>query len=396
MGQGGLTSKGLKMMITRKKLVILAVTLFLLAGAALFTYVLFPKYHFRRINEIALNLSAFSSIDPISPDGKWLAANDDVGVSIEAVDLPFRKQSFSLPERGWQLDWHVWSPDSKAFLVSGRPAKSCGQKYALLSEDNGRWSSPYYYQPDFPLGTDFFEAEQWSPKKLCTEVSWSEDGTLLAIYTTLDDKKDVVWVDVVDHQMRIVRQMTVAIPVANFLEVYWRGTDYLFTSISTSTRLLKSQVYAVSALKPGEVTPLLTEDGYLNIAGEEDATNRLLFLSSISSHPYTCKVIVFNRLSRQVEKEFVQEGHCYYISQSTDNRSIATIIERIYDCPGCKDSNVSHEKRLFTWAWDSLALTDRGVIADLDGWHDDLQGFLVKRWRNEKEGEFYVEVVRPE
>jgi len=378
-------------MTTRKKLVILSVVLLLLSGATLFVYVLFPKYHFGRISEIALNQGRDFFIDPISPDGKWLVAIEEDGISVEAVDLPFRKWRFSLL-KGWQFD-NSWSPDSKAFLISSRPAKSCGQEYALVSEEHGRWSL-YYYRPNFPRGTDFYAAEQWARTSLCTSASWSEDGTLLTIYTTLDDKKDVVWVDVVDHQMRIVRQMTVAIPIATFLTVYWRGTDYLFTSISVDPSL-KSQVYAVSALKPDEVTPLLVADGYLNIAGEEDATNRLLFLSNIFSDPTTCKVIVFNRRSRQVEKEFVQEGDCSAISRSADNRSIATGIERIYDCPTCKDSNVSRERRLFTWDWDSLTFTDRGVIADLDGWYDDLQGFLVKRWRNEQEGEFYLEVVQP-
>jgi len=369
-------------MTTRKKLVILSIALFLLAGAALFIWVLFPEYHFRRINEITLNTSVFSMRDPISPDGKWRNANDRNGVSVEAVDLPFYKQSFSLPG-GWMLDYPVWSPDSKAFLASFHPSRSCGQKYALLSEENGRWSSPYYYHPDFPQGTDFYAAEQWAPTNLCASASWSEDGTLLAIYTFLDDKKDAVWVDVVDHQMRIVRQMRVAIPVADFLKVYWRGTDYLFTSISVEPSF-KSQIYALSALKPDEVTPLLAADGYLMVAGKEDTTNRVLLLSDIYSDPNTCKVIVFNQLTRQVEKEFLQKGYVWRISRSGDNQHIAILL-----------NNDTRAMPLFTWDWDSLTLTDRGAAANLDGWHDDLQGFLVKRWRNEQEGEFYVEVVQP-
>jgi hypothetical protein len=263
------------------------------------------------------------------------------------------------------------SPGGEGFLMTKKDKDCLDQDFVVFEENNSHWEGPYYYYG------------QPSKNYNCYGITWSEDGSQLAVYDQYIGGK--IHVQIFNKKAELLQQFDIRLPLLNKNEkgsvansLYWNGTDFLFWTSDWTETHNPSRFYSFSSLHPEKINHLVDLPGDYHVIGKEPGSNRLLITSFDQDN---CNTLVFNPDKKQIEKRVTIDTRCRNDERSLDNQRIAVANQ--------KDDG----DHLLIWDWGTLTFQDKGVIKRLLSWQSDLQGFLVEKQDNQQK--LIFDVIRP-
>jgi hypothetical protein len=356
-----------------------------------------PVSHLDRISSI-LN-SYFTRVDKSSREillknGQWYVYGERIKPDTNASEVNKRKTrivftsidhpdiqnefivsgDFGFSDQNWGIDSPASdSSNGEGFLMPGFKKDCIDQNFVVVDESNGQWNGPYYYgQPS--RGDD------------CYGITWSEDGSQLAVYDQYIAGKmsEKIHMLIFNKKAELLKQFDIQLLPSNhgfmIKHLSWKGTDFLIwtTDDNGSGKQILSRFYSFSSLRPEKITHLVDLAGEYFVIGKEPGSNRLLITSFRQGNYNT---LVFNPDKKQIEKKISFDTRCYNDERSSDNQKIAIVNQK-------DDGN-----HLLIWNWGTLTFQDKGIIKWLLSWQSDLQGFLVEKQDNQQK--LIFDVIRP-
>ncbi len=342
-----------------------------------------------------------------SSDGKWILnveyfrnkydANATRKLIISSVDIPTKDLSFSLTgdfypsipifDKGFT---NSWSPSGDAFFLSSYENKFClAGNLVIFSEQNGKWNGP------FSIDESLIKKPLY-PLPNCYYMSWSEDGSKLALFTREGEyNSGRLHVLILDHKANLLQEFYIDVPGnKNGIDfLYWNDTDFIllisdFYSRSEAApperKAKASQLYSFSSLEPEKVAHLIDLPRVYEISGKDPDSNRIL-LNSLEWRGCS-EYIVYDLGIKQIIKQQKYPAHLTQSARTKDNKKI---ILGYY--------SKSEKKYFYSWNWDTLEferldITSRGGF--FTGYSTILNSFIYME-KDQKSGHYSLIRIKP-
>lgn len=371
----------------------------------------YPAYHTARFNLLMNKTIQTSSSWPVekisSSDGKWILNVEYFGnkyddnatrkLIISSVDIPSKDFLFSLTGDYYPMTsffrngfTNSWSPSGDAFFLSSYANKFClAGNLVIFCEQNGKWNGPYSVDKSLIKESPY-------PLQNCYYMSWSEDGSKLALFTREGEyNSGRLHVLILDHKANLLQEFYIDVPGnRNGIDfLYWNDTDFLLlisdfysqSEAADAERKVKaSQLYSFSSLEPEKVIHLIDLPRVYQISGKDPDSNRIL-LSSNKMRGYG-EYIVYDLHEKQIIKKqkfpaFFGEG-----VRTKDNKKI---ILDYY--------NRSEKFHFLSWNWSTLKFKGLDITARggfFSGYSTMLNSFLYME-KDQKSGHYSLIGIKP-
>jgi hypothetical protein len=342
-----------------------------------------------------------------SSDGKWILnveyfgkkydANATRKLIISSVDIPSRDFSFSLTGDYYPMIsffrngfTNSWSPSGDAFFLSSYENKFClAGNLVIFSKKNGKWNGP------FSIDESLIKESPY-PLQNCYYMSWSEDGSKLALFTREGEyNSGRLHVLILDHKANLLQEFYIDVPGnKNGIDfLYWNDTDFIllisdFYSQSEAAdperKAKASQLYSFSSQEPQKVIHLIDLPQVYQISGKDPGSNRVLLSSNLMRG--FGEYIVYDLNEKKIIKQqkfpaFFREG-----VRTMDNKKI------VLDY-----SNRSEKIHFLSWNWNTLKFKELDITAGggfFCGYSAELNSFLYME-NDQKTGHYSLIGIKP-
>lgn len=288
-------------------------------------------------------------------------------------------------EFGFEIPYNFSSKIGDAFYLQTNPPRANGQEFIFLLLTNNIWSEPQRFIN--PLVKE--EPYRSHPERLFSFANWSDDGKQIAIISYDVEKRNPVYVFVLNKHSQIVSEYKVNITISKSITFFWKNDKFLFVNKLESEGLQKNEILFFNS-QTNNVLKLQNIEGQIDFLGFNDNESQIVgfgtHLGQYSNPIEQFFQIIIDAKSGEFIHEENKNGYCRKVIQSSNGQSYAILIQ------SPKSNSIRVDKKLLLWDWNKRRIEERGIIADLINWIKTNNGFLILKFDNN--GYVYFNVIK--